>query len=466
MTKLLLALAATVLSASLAAQVKKPAGAEPATLVSRAEELLKHERVDEAVLVLWQALDGLATHPGDATSGAIAAAARSLLERGDPHEAQRRAVFTSVAKQQVELAAAYRGRKWFDTAVTLLDVADRHDAEVAVKERAALDAAKASAKEARAKKATLSPLLHKKNARNVFGMWREAGESLESPPHAKDEPMHEWITASTHGDNQVVLEFKPSAADQPTCAGLWVGYVGVGVMGAGFHITAHYTPEAKEYCLGISELRGGSWTDHGSTWLAGTPSPDGFHRLDVQVSGQRLRARLDGGAPVEHAAQIAIRGHVGLTVGIRVTGSCSVLFRNLRIDPLPLERPSDDKALNPEAAGSDAIDEAKGLLAKKQPEAASRVLRGALSGLAGMPAGEPRAKLQKAIDQVLAQADPLAPRREKTEHAIASELVTLADAYTKAGLLRAALKVVERAATFDPEGQAVRLAAAREAVRQ
>ena len=105
-----LAITTTLLAGTLAAQAEKEQKVEPVTLVSRAEKLLQKKELEDAVLVLWQALDLLATLPSNPVHDSTALSARFLLNENDPREAQRRAVFASVAKQQVELAAAYRAK--------------------------------------------------------------------------------------------------------------------------------------------------------------------------------------------------------------------------------------------------------------------------------------------------------------------------------------------------------------------
>ena len=109
-----LAIAITLLASTLAAQAEKQDKVEPVKLVSRAEKLLQKKELEEAVLLLWQALDLLATLPSNPVHDSAALSARFLLKENDPREEQRREVFASVAKQQVELAAAYRGKKWLE----------------------------------------------------------------------------------------------------------------------------------------------------------------------------------------------------------------------------------------------------------------------------------------------------------------------------------------------------------------
>lgn len=470
------ALAAALLATAAAAQEAKEEKVEPVALVSRAEKLLKKKEVEDAVLVLWQALDLLAALPGNAVHDATALSARFLLNENDPHEARRRATFTSVAKQQVELAAAYRTKKWLDTAATRLDAADRYDRDAGAKERAALEAAKPKGKTPSAPAgaapaaAQLCPLLQRNNAEFVSGDWREAGDVLECQA-PKDDHL-EWVTKASHADHEVVVEFRPADATKEHNAVLAVG---LGIQPgshnfSGYRLQCCFHPESKEYGLTVWAVRGMDVTSLGEAWVAAAPSTDGFRRLAIQVRGARLRAQLDQGKAIEVAADGEVRGKVGLLHGLANSTTCIVQFRNLRIDPLPADRPTDeelrakDDAANQNAI-TKAVDEAKELLAKKQPEPASLLLRDALGRVAALPAGVLRDNLHKSVEQMLAQADPIAPRRRRTAQAVASELAALADEYANAGMVRAALVLVEHGAAFDPEGQAARLAAAQEAVR-
>ena len=475
-----LAVAITLFASTLAAQAEKQQKVEPVTLVSRAEKLLQKKELEEAVLLLWQALDLLATLPSNPVHDSTALSARFLLKENDPREAKRREVFASVAKQQLELAVAYRAKKWLDTAATRLDVADGYDREAGAKERAALEAAKPKSKLAAAapKKeeekpaaSKLSPLLQRANAEWVQGEWKEVGDALESLP-PKD-VLQEWVTTATHGDHEVVVEFRPLEPTRDHNATLCVGLgmpAGAPNYG-GYRLQCAYYAGSKQYGLVLWALRGMNYEKLGEQWVKGNPSADGFHRVSIQVRGPVLRARLDQDAPIEVTTPADVRGKVGLSQGINNTTTCAVQFRNMRVDPLPAdpltaeEQRAKDEAANQDAL-TKAVADAKELIAKKQPEPASLMLREALDRVAAMSAGVLRDNLQKSIEQMLMEADPIAARRKRAAQTIATELVALADEYGKAGLVRAALVLVERGAAFDPEGQAARLAAAQQAVAQ
>ncbi|MBL8756765.1 MAG: hypothetical protein JNK15_25940, partial [Planctomycetes bacterium] len=186
------ALAAVLATASLTfAQTTNDARPQPVTLVGQAEKSLQ-QRPDDAegaILMLWQALDLLATANPDPVQVATTLSARDLLRRCDPLEPERRRVFASVGKQQVELAAAYRAKKWLDVAADRLGVADRYDADVGLKERAAIEAARPKPKAGTPAPAPAnkepdaprrSPMLQRANTGRILGEWREVDDCLES----------------------------------------------------------------------------------------------------------------------------------------------------------------------------------------------------------------------------------------------------------------------------------------------
>jgi len=469
-----LALIPPILAATLAAQAPPPNGtSDPMAIVARAEALLQKNETESAVLALWRALDVLADQPRAGTNESVAQAARQLLAANDPLDARRRAVFASVAKQQVELAALYRGKKWFDVAATRLAVAERFDPDGAAKERALLTAAlpKAPADPATpAGGATqLAPLLQRANAEFVSGEWREVDDCLEI--RASEGKHHEWVTKATHADHEVVVEFRPTQPEEQHNASLAVGlFLDDTHSFSGFRLQCSYDPRTKQYGLVLWRIRGMSFDKLAAGFVPARAGADGFHRLAVQVSGTRLRGMLDNEKAVDAEIGQAVQGKVGVMHGLSNAPTCAVQFRRLRVDPLPADQPTDDELRSKAAAATQNaitkdVDDAKALIAKKQPEPASALLRTALARIRSMPAGVLRDNLEKSTEQLLVQTDPFTARRKKTASSIAAELVGLANEYEKAGLVRAAEVVVRAALDFDPTLTA-REAAAREAVQK
>ncbi|HEX6810112.1 MAG TPA: hypothetical protein VF384_00690 [Planctomycetota bacterium] len=460
--------------AALASAQDPPSRApDPVFLVANAERLIANkEDVEGAALLLWQALEVLATRPADPMRDATATTARHLLEAHDQLETERRRVHESVAKQQIELAQAYRSRKWFDAAATRVEVAMRFARDAAAKERTLLEAARPKAKAGSAAAAPTRPssLLRRENTDLVSGNWTEVDDRLECT--TKFGGNAEWVTKATHADHEVVVEFRPEDANKGHDACLAIGlHTLEGTENySGYRAHYDYSPRTKRFGLVLWCIRGMEFTKLGEVSGTAETTPAGFHRLSIQVRGQKLRAQVDAQSPLVVDAAEEVRGAVGLVLGLSDRPTCAVQFRNLRIDSLPANAPTDDPLREQTAAEvqqsiTGLVDQAKALIAKKQPEAASLALRDALGELRKLPAGVPRTNLATPIEHLLNQTDSLTSRRKKAGQSIGAELVGLADKYAATGMVRLAHAQVEDAADFDPDGQAARLASAREAVQ-
>ncbi|HZN40325.1 MAG TPA: hypothetical protein VFD82_16080 [Planctomycetota bacterium] len=467
---LLVALAATP-----AAQDPPSQSPDPVSLVAKAERLVAgKEEVEDAALLLWQALEILAAKPQNPMRDATAMTARYLLNEHDPLEKERRRVYASIAKQQVELAQSYRSRKWFEAAATRLDVAMRFDVDATTKERALLEAARPKPKaEAAPEKKEEQPkagaLLQRANTVRVMGAWREADGRISSPAHSGNEPLFEWETNAVHENHEIVVEWKPADPKQSHNLAIACGFDTD--IDDRYQVQCYLHTESKQYALVILRVENGEYRKLVEVWQKATVPADGVHRIAIQIHDKQLLARLDDNPAVEALAAEPVRGRVGLLVGMNRTASCPIEFRAFRIDPLPADAPTDDELRERAAAEvqqsvTGFVDEAKALIAKKQPEQAAELLREALRELRKLPAGVLRTNLAATIEQMLTQTDSLAPKRKKTAQAIAAELVGLADKYAAAGKARLAFVLAEDAANFDPDGQAPRLAAAREAVQK
>ena len=479
-------LVAALLAANAAAQAPAAGAAavaksDPVALVAAAEKQLgkKDADVEGAVLLLWQALDALADAPASTVRDATALSARYLLQQHDPREAERRKAFASVAKQQVELAAAYRAKKWLDTAATRVDVADRFDRDAGTKERAAIAAARPKEKPPAAKPAAEAPkaaaapsLLQKAQAEFVVGSWTEGDGVVRLAPLSPESgTINEWVARATHADHEVSLEFRPLEAgkkfDLALCVGL--GILPDSNAYSGVRLHAAYDPEGDQIGVQTIQLVRGAHSAIADVWRPATKTADGWHRLTVRVQGEALRVLVDETDYGTSAAKDAVRGKVGMMNGMAGRTTCGLEIRNLRIAPLPADAPTDDeRKAKAEADSRDAItrlvDEGKALLDKKQPEPAATKLREALARIDAMDAGVLRDSLRAGVEPQLDKADPLSPRRRKAAQAIAAEFTALADLYATAGWARAAERVVAHATSFDPLGATARAAKARDDV--
>lgn len=447
---------------------------DPMVLVARAEALLKQKNTEPAVLLLWSAQALLATLPKLGMNESVAMSARQLLAASDPLDARRRAVWTSIGKQMVELASLYRSKKWFDVAASRLEIAERYDAETAAKERTLLEAARPKdqpAPKGDATKSKLAPMLQRANAIYTDGEWREADAFLECAP-LQPGKQATWTTRAAHADHEIVVEFRSTDPTKDHNAVLAFGLSPAEQsMHDGYRLNVQYFPETSEFGIYLYSVKGMEVTKIAPDHFVAAPSTgDGFHRLAVRVKGRRVHAQLDGTKPLEAEMSNDVRGRVGLLSGISNRATCGMQFRAFRVDPLPADMPTDEElrakaAVETQNAITRAVDEAKALIAKKQPEPASVLLRDALTRIRSISAGILRDNLEKSVEQLLNQTDSYAARRKKTAQTIAAELVTLADEYEKAGLARSAEIVVRHALQFDPSLTA-RETAARAAVQK
>jgi hypothetical protein len=448
---------------------------DPMQLVNQAEALIKAKEIEDGILRLWSALDVLAVGPGGPIADATTLSALFLLKTHDANDAERRLTFGAVAKQQLELAAAYRTKKWFDVAATRVAVASAYDKNQAQKEAALLAAARPEESAVPTTKPTPAapvrpcPLLQRENTYYVAGPWQESGVLLECA--ADVGAKFDWITTASHANHEIVVEF---AAAKPTERHHLILSVGQDVATTtntidGYRLACHFDPKNKKYSLQIYATTAGKLRDFGHLFVDSVADPDGFRRLALRVSGRRLRAQLGNSAPLDLDVGEEVQGLVGIGQGLADTSSGLVRFRNLRIDPLPSDAPSDDELrqqalVAKQNAISAAVETARALLGKKQFEPASLRLRDALNDIDVLPAGVLRDNLKKTIEPMLSQADPLWAKRKKAAETAALGLASLADKYAAAQMPRAALELLRRASMFDRDGMATRLFTATVAV--
>ena len=469
------------LTVNLATQAPPKDRPEPIALVNQAEQLLQKKETEDAILMLWQALDELAQRPSNPVHEATSLSARFLLSEHDPREMERRRVFASVAKQQVELATAYRGKKWLQVAASRLEVADRYDRDIGAKERALLLAAKPKdPKVAQGQppaapepgKPGLSPLLQRANTPRIFGEWREVGDCLESCAQTGNEGyLLEWVPSGTHADQEIIVEWKATEPTKDHNLGIWVGFDEERVGRKGYRAQVQYHPEARSYEVSLSEYPRDGKPDLASKLVEAPIEAGGFHRLSVQVRGTQIHVELDSTSAISANTEAPVRGQAGLFSGVAAVACGPIQYRNFRIDPLPADLPSDEEvrakaAADNQNAITQGVDAAKDLINKKQPEAASLRLRDVLTHVDDMAAGVLRDNLKKSIEQMLTQTDSIAAKRKKAAQAISAELAALADQYATAGLVRAGLAIAQQASAFDEAAQVARIATLREKVQQ
>ena len=451
------------LVAPLAAQGSSDAF-NPTAVVARAETLLQNKETEFAIVVLWNAFEQLGPMPSDPPNDAARQAAMRLLSTHDPNNERRVAAFASIARHQVELAAQYRAKKWLEAAAGRVGLAAAFDRDVAATERAALEGPKrksaSAASSGAADKSQLPPLLRRANTEFIHGEWKEVANCLQCQAPAGG--VAEWVCKEQHVDGEFVVEFVPSEPARDYHFHLLFGLAKDRAANQYLGYLAAVCFDAKTRQYGISlEVRGVVQKTLVSEWVTASPMPDGSHRFTLQLRGKHLRARLDAAKPVEVDTPSPARGFVGLFQGVTGAPSGGVQFRTLLIDPLPLLLPTaeelQEKGKPPsESEVKEMVTSAKDATAKKQSELAALRSYGARHRLLAMVPGEARDSLAKSIEQLIAQVDPLAPKRRKATEACAAELTALAAVYRNAGMTRAGDAIAERAARFGLEAPATK----------
>ena len=478
--------AAALLIAALAAQKPTAQGqaavkaASPVALVSKAETLMRKGEKEDAALLLWHALELLRGKASNPVEAATVLSARFLLKENDPLEMERRAVFTTVATTQADLAKSYRIKKWYDTADNRLDIAAQYDPEVTVKERTIVAAKRPKARSS--KQAASEPakptdgqpsLLQRTAAEYVLGPWVEVDGGLTMVAHSGANNHREWICRATHEENQVVVEVKPDDPNQAWNAALCVGlHVLEGQTHfSGYRCHVQYFANTKRFHLYLWEVVGMEIKVVADAPAQYQPTKDGFHRFAFRIYDSRLEAQIDGEPSLTLALSDKVRGHIGLMHGLTNSPSCGVTFRNMRLGPLPADAPSDEdlraKALETrQHAITAAVEDAKTLLSAKQHEPAAQKLRDAIVQLHGLPEGILRANLRKSMNAMLGKADKLTKKRARAATTCATALAELADKYVLDQRPRLALELALHAARFDPDGQGARIATIEAAINE
>lgn len=451
---------------------KPQQAANPVTMVSRAEVLMRKGDKEDAALMLWQALDLLRGKELGPIEGATQLSALFLLKENDKLEAERRAAFTSVAQIQAALAKSYRIKKWYDTAQERLDVAAQFDRDVIAKEQTVLASKRPKTAKAKpspsAKKSadTVSSHLRESGAKFHHGPWSETEDGLRIKTPVGYGEHCEWICNARHEENEIVIEIKPDELKQS-----WNAAIGVGLNilpdtshYSGYRCHIQYFANTNSIGLYVWRIIGMKSTKLVDKQVKYQAPINGYHRFAVRVKEGKLELQANGEPTVTAAVAGTIRGRIGVLHGVTNTDSCGLNFRNLVIGPLPEDAPSDEELREQTMAKKQhaitaSVEEAKALLAAKQPEQGAHKLRDALEQLQDIPEGILRTNLAKSIQTMLGQADRLTKKRGQAAQKCAAAFADLADKYAADGRARMARVLALQAMRFDPQGVQKRLAA-------
>lgn len=454
-----------------------PAADNPVALVSRAEAKIRKSDKEDAVILLWQALDLLRGKERNAIEAATWLSARFLLQENDPLEQERRAAFALVATKQTAIAKSYRIKKWYDTAEGRLDVATMYGPDAAAKERTVLAAKRKGKNRKQAAPQPAEPAQEvnafaRELAKKVDGKWRNIEGELESSAHSggTDESggHWQWTTKLKHQDHVVSFEFRAADAKGDYNLGIGIGIPDDNPFN-GYRLVLQHYKDSDTVLLRILSVDGQDIREvaEGSATLGKTKS--GYHRLAAIISDNSIGFQIDGHPAVKGTGTGSIRGFVAVIVGMAGISSTANRFRDLTIAPLPADQPTDEE-LRQKAAEENqhrvtkAVEEAKVLLDARKPEPAAAKLREGLQALDKLPKGILRSNLEKSLTAMLKKADPTARKRTAAAKQCCDALRQLADKYVAAGKPRAALILAQRAWGFDASQQDSQIVAVRKAI--
>jgi len=464
---------ALLLPCLLAAPLPAQEPADPLALIATAEKRIAAKPDEDAVLLLWQAAALLQDRADSPGRTAAQDTIRTLLQKADPLDAARSETHGMVARKIVELAQAYRLKKWLAVAEDRLHVAARFDAAATTRELQLLQAARAGDKPAKpadkkAEKPAPKGLLEAPQLDSSDGEWRLADGMLQSPPQvAASANAFFWLMRMQHADQEVACEFKPGTGNN--MAGLILG--ASSGFAEGYLLSCDQYAKEQQMVVTVQHLVAGKYVSVQTKSMPLGKLADGFHRLVVGVRGEVLDVQLDDARVMTCSCPTAVHGRLGFLVSAVGGDVPPITFRNLTVGPLPEKQPTgiEERAqlqAQQRQGVLDAVGSAELLLKQKQPEPAVLLLRQVLRDLRQLDAGTLRDNLTASIDKMLAQADTLHARRKKLASEIAVMFAALADRYQQAGLARSALAQADEAAAFDPDGQAARLQQAEQAVQQ
>lgn len=439
---------------------------DPLARLQAVERLVAAGDVEGAVLELWSAEAALDPAHDDAIARSLRADLGARLAKHDPLAEQRAAARRRVAAHWIELARTYGRKKWFRTGRELLDVAARDDAEAAAKATGYFDKQLERARQAPAAAppepppgpasllATFEPLIR-------AGNWQTTPEMFASPPLA-DRTHYILSQEPQHGEHRLLVDVK--LGDVAGIAAFAFGVTGAQsywFVSLEHEMLAADGPSRRDVSshLGLYRFDAEGSEDAPAKWLAGEHATftaaerAGWLTIEVLVRGRTIECGIGARARFQHTAKSDVRGGVGFVVPHNSAHREPVLFRDLRIEPLPdmaaPELPA--TARRPEQGVVDAIASAEATIAAGEPEAACEVLRAARREVAGLDSAAVRRVLLGTIAGLERDADPCASARADAERAIAREWIALAGAYQDAGRPFCARAVLEHAATFDEE---------------
>ena len=438
-------------------------------LVKVAEKLLADERFDEGIVALWRAEQALETIDSETTRRAMREGLAAQLGKVDPLDGERRAARAVAAGKLVKLAGNYRRRNWCARALQQLDDAERLSAGSSAKERLAVEKRLARRKPARRSEPEPQPepepagdLLPTMELREVLGDWVRDARGIRSPALEESTVML-FAESPTHEDNLLRIELRIGANE---------GQAGV-IFGAtdtsNFYIADVFVDSAsRQGSITIWRVTGRTsvekLVDRGLN-LTKEKAAD-WLKIAVEIRGQQVVATLNGKGRIQVKCPTIPHGGVGLFVSGSSANKAPVEFRELHIDPLPVEKEVEAAAQPlrsklPAEKLQERIAAAERLITAGQVEDAVLALGSVREDLVTVESDVMRSALEAATRALLETNDPLHAKVVTAHREIAELFVPMGRRYLAAKRPFAATALLERAGGFDDKAVAAELRAAR-----
>lgn len=437
--------------------------ADPAALVTEAERALQADEKERATMLLWQAEDALDPLADDATTRILRPSIRSLTWRADPLHEKRAQARAEIAGELLELARAYVRKKWYRTADDLVRTVAAYDRETADKLIPYLEKQLARLEPDTEEEAPASPepevspdLLTRFEPFVVAGDWKRERIPWRSPPLDGSTP---YVLTDEHRHEDHRISVDVQIGDRVGKAAL---VFGVRSIQEYLFCELYYSDQRSMSFVSIyrfdgKEGRAAERIGDAMLRLTAVQRAD-FVTLEVAVRGAEVTVSVNGKERLVTKLGEPARGGVGLLVPGNSKNTGPVAFRNLRIDPLPEDRPLEPVA-GPEQPFLEAVAAAEERIAAGDVEEAVRALRETRRELGALESETLRASMEAAIDALIVANDPCADVRTETRIAVAERIAALAEEYRAADRRLCAWWLMRRASGMHAETVRERLEA-------
>ena len=458
-----------VFACSLPAQTK-----DPAELISEAETFLKAGAVEDAVAAAWRAVTRLersAMDGGKATS-ALLSAAKKLLAEHEPLHKQRLELQQEVATDLLGLAIQYARKRYYATAMSLCETAERYDpSSVAAKRRAAYakslarrgrgrNAKSAEPEEEAPKEQPIDPARNRipEMARITHSQIKRVGDSIVMAPigpAGSRWSMAEVDMTLLHSERaRIELDIAFTSDAGCTSAGLIFGARSLDE----YHFIAiEGGADSKEVSVCLYRFQRSQPGSLGKpleplarAWIP-RPATGKTLTLEVVVEGSVVRYSCKGWMMEEKfEAAAPLLGGLGFYVHSAKRAVRGIEFQALRVMPPASDEEPDEPERAVEAEWAGRVDAAIAKLDEEDVdlESLARELRGMLSQVESLPAGAVRDTLVGLLEEAWGKADPCFSKYSSLARRTAQRWISLGDQHRGAGRFTLADQLYKRAATW------------------